>query len=90
MKIFDQYSGAKKYGYQVYRKKFLLIHYKLIDVAWEYIKLYISEEKSDYQIAKYLGDNGTTASYLNYYFSKSNLPYIEEHLKTVWKTIQYT
>ncbi len=73
MGLFDQYSGVRKHGYQVYKKNHILVEKELCDSVWEQIKMYFSTNKElDYNLAYYLGDNGITASYSDYYCSKED------------------
>jgi len=72
MALFDQYSGVKKYGYQIYKKEYILVKKELCDKVWEQIESYFSENADDYNLAYYLGDYGITASFSNYYCTKGS------------------
>lgn len=88
MGLFDQYNGVKKHGYQLYKKDCLLIYKQLADKTWDSINAYFSTDKGDINLVYYLGGNGITATYTDYYCSKSDIPKIEKHLKPVWPEVK--
>lgn len=88
MSLFDQYGGVKKHGYQVYKKDNYLIYKALCDKTWDSIYPYFTTDKNDLNLVLYLGGNGITATYTDYYCSRSNLPEIEKHLKAAWPEVK--
>ncbi len=82
MGLFDQYGGVKKHGYQIYKKNCILIEKKLGEKVWPLIEQYFSTSRNDFNLAFYLGDNGLSATYTNYYCSKENLGQVETIIKS--------
>ena len=82
MGLFDQYGGVKKRGYQIYKKNCILIEKKLGEKVWPLIEQYFSTSRNDFNLAFYLGDNGLSATYTDYYCSKESLGQVETIIKS--------